>query len=168
MTSTPDTAPVPEDIPRIRSPRNWDGWLTIENADAVADRIRSMLAGRYFAFMSESQEAEAKLRVSCQIAATEYTDGRDHQATGVSVSHPESGGFASVDIYIPGTGWPFIDTHIPSLQALQDGYVPSRSDTWMCFQEKSFTWRYNNAMGEWRRHTIMVEAGLPAPAEEEH
>lgn len=39
-------ATIPADVRRLQSGREWFGFLTVENVDAVADRIRSLIGDR--------------------------------------------------------------------------------------------------------------------------
>lgn len=38
--------------PRTPSQAHWEGWLTLDNLEAVADRIRAMLAGQRYTFVA--------------------------------------------------------------------------------------------------------------------
>lgn len=47
-----DTETKSPDIKRLESDRDWYGYLTLDNCDAVAGRIRSMLAGQRYTWVS--------------------------------------------------------------------------------------------------------------------
>lgn len=49
----PDTtAGVARELPRIRSERDWYGYLTLENFQAIADRIRRLLEDRTYTWVA--------------------------------------------------------------------------------------------------------------------
>lgn len=47
-----DTATESREVQRIRSGRDWSGYLTLENFDAVAGRLREMLEGKRYTWVS--------------------------------------------------------------------------------------------------------------------
>lgn len=55
MTGQQTTAPS-WDVRQLRSGRNWSGFLTLDNLDAVADRIRDLIGdGQPYAWMASNE-----------------------------------------------------------------------------------------------------------------
>lgn len=69
---------------RLSSGRDWSGYLTLENAEAVADRIRSMIgdgqrytwvaANEYFGYKPEVRTSQVATKVSFD-SDLKYSDG---------------------------------------------------------------------------------------------
>lgn len=51
MSETAAKAPAPDKAPLDR--QNWHGYLTLDNADAVVERLNRMLVGRHYTFVTQ-------------------------------------------------------------------------------------------------------------------
>lgn len=55
MSASPTAETRSPDVRRLESGLNWSGFLTLDNIDAVAGRIRAALAGKRFTFVASNE-----------------------------------------------------------------------------------------------------------------
>jgi hypothetical protein len=81
--STAETAET-ADLRRLKSDREWYGYLTLENFDAVAERLRSLLTGRTYTWASTREHqvrapevrTRQRLREGINTSRSTLDDGR--------------------------------------------------------------------------------------------
>lgn len=131
MATTETPTPGSRDMARLASDRDWHGYLTLENLDAVAERLRKLLAGQRYTW------------VACNSGLRHYfpevRTGQQIRDYGVRVWHPEDGSRLG-GITIPDTyGIWGIDTSVPDQQTARQRRHAAwekatdeqkRTDTW--------------------------------------
>lgn len=85
------TEAASRDVQRLESERDWHGFLTTENAEAVAARLRRLLGGRRYTFVSANEGLRdyfPEVRTGQRLrddGASAYTYGDGGRCAGVSV-----------------------------------------------------------------------------------
>jgi hypothetical protein len=163
------------DVERIGLPQDWHGYLTLENLDAVADRIRALLAGRLFTCLYEGEGmSQATLDTSRRLVPAEFSPGheRPHKETGVTTSvstveHPFQYGLGALDLHLQNGTW-YVNTTITRALAVPGLSKRERErGTRLSLRRDGLTAEFRNFSGERRTWTIRLEDGvLPAGDEE--
>jgi hypothetical protein len=83
MTETTEQSPLSRELARLASDRDWNGYLTLENLEAVAARFRSLLDGQRYTWVacnSGLRHYFPEVRTGQQLRDRGITTYRDEEA----------------------------------------------------------------------------------------
>lgn len=95
----PQEVALSPDLRRLADWRDWSGWLTLENFEAVADRIRRLLDGRTYTWVASNEGQRAyfpEVRTGQRLC---HDHARSGNAVMAKLLAPDHGHLTVVDSY---------------------------------------------------------------------